>query len=152
MIPPVNAPTVNTFQFVQTFWRFALCFVLIDGLLVVSGCSSEAKPDKGSTSQATPDADEQVVRAVISEKFKVDPVAIAMDKPISEPPLKADDLDIVEIVMELEERLLVQVSDKAIERYNSAKLGNGGKVGITPNQLVTIVKESPKIPQSKTRK
>jgi acyl carrier protein len=71
-----------------------------------------------------------------------------MDRPISEPPLKADDLDLVEIVMTLEERRGVEISDAALERYGKL----GGPVRITPNQLATIVKEAPKGAHTKKRK
>jgi acyl carrier protein len=124
--------------------------VFVSIVVGLFGCNSEAEPRKSSSTQAAPDATESAVRAVISELLKVDSAAIPMDLPISDPPLKADELDVVEIVMELEERLGIEVSDAAIERY-AGKLGKG-PIRITPNQLVAIVREAPKAQQPKRKK
>jgi acyl carrier protein len=124
-----------------------LCLIAV--VVSVSGCISNTEPAKGPSNQAAPDVAERTVRAVISDLLKVNSSAIPMDKPISDPPLKADDLDLVEIVMELEERNEVEISDAAVERYG--KLGKG-PIRITPNQLVAIVREAPKRQQSKRKK
>jgi acyl carrier protein len=116
-----------------------------------AACASNTEQPKGRSNQGTPDAAEKAVRAVISDLLKVDSSAIPMDKPISEPPLKADDLDLVEIVMELEERQGVEISDAALERYAGGKFGKG-PIRITPNQLVLIVREAPKLKESKRKK
>lgn len=73
---------------------------------------------------------------------KLDASAIRMDNPISDPPTKADDLDLVEIVMNLEERVGVEITDAAIERYLGGKMLNTPP-RITPNQLARIVGEAP---------
>jgi acyl carrier protein len=108
------------------------CLVAI--ALLGFGCTSERKTEDDSilANKPTPDAIESLVRNVISELLKVDSSAIPMDKPISDPPLKADELDLVEIVMELEERQGVEIPDAAIE----------SSVRITPNQLVAIVRHA----------
>jgi hypothetical protein len=73
-----------------------------------------------------------------------------MDRPISDSPLKADDLDLVEIVMELEERLGIEIADAAIERQ-AGPLGKG-TVRITPSQLVSIARDAPKVQPSKRKR
>jgi acyl carrier protein len=111
-------------------------------LIAVDGCASNIEGDRGEV-----EASERVVRSVISKNLKVDPSAIEMDKPISEPPLNADELDLVEIVMDLEEQLIIVVPEEALEH----QLGKG-PVQITPRQLATIVREASKSRQSMGQK
>ncbi len=119
-------------------------------MVAATGCTSNTDSAKVAKTQSGPDPAETRVRAVISELFKVDPSAIPMDKPISAPPLKADDLDLVELVMVLEERHGVTISDAAVERY-AGKLGKE-PIRITPNQLVSLVREAPKGQRPKRKK
>lgn len=114
------------------------------------GCDTHSEPNKSPNTQSTPETVENAVRKVISKLMKVDSAAIPMDTPISDAPLKADDLDLVEIVMELEEQLGIQISDAALEQY-SGKLGKS-PIKITPNQLVTIVRQAPKAQESKRKR
>ncbi len=74
-----------------------------------------------------------------------------MDKPLAGPPLKADELDIVELVMELEEEFNVEISDAALERMTGA---NQGKrfAQVTPAQLAALVKSAPKLSRSLRKK
>jgi acyl carrier protein len=99
---------------------------------------------------ATPDTVERVVREVIADLLKVDAAVIPMDRPMSDPPLKADDLDLVEIVMEVEERLGIEIADDALERQGGRL--EKGLVWITPNQLVSVARKAPKAQQSKRKK
>jgi acyl carrier protein len=118
-------------------------------IVAAIGCASSTEPPNASTKENSPDAAEKLVRAVIADLLKVDSASIQMDKPISDPPLKADDLDLVEIVMELEERHGIEIADAAVERYIGGKLRKG-PVPITPNQLALIVREAPKARQPKS--
>jgi acyl carrier protein len=128
--------------------RVQRLFVAI--VVILSGCNSERETARSLNIQAPPDASERAVRAVISELLKVDSAGIPMDMPISDPPLKADDLDLVEIVLELEERLGIEIPDADLKRY-AGKLAES-LVEITPNQLVAIVRDAPKAQQPKRRK
>jgi acyl carrier protein len=103
------------------------CFIVL--VLVANGCGR-------------PDDTDRVIRAVLADQFKVDAGAIPMDQPISDPPLKADELDLVEIVMELEERLDIEIADAALERRGGSF--SKGPIRITPSQLISIARESPK--------
>jgi acyl carrier protein len=129
--------------------RFAWCMIVL--VVTNVGCAFNTEQPKERSNQGTPDAEEKAVRAVISKILKVDSSEIPMDKPISEPPLRPDDLDLVEIVMELEEQLGVQISDAAVERYAGGKLGKG-PIRITANQLVLIVREAPKRQEPKRKR
>ena len=116
-------------------------------MLAVSGCESNTEPATSRSKQTAADA-EKVVRSVISKFLKVDASAIPMDRPISDPPLKADDLDLIEIVMELEDKQGIQIPDASLDRY----AGKNGPVRITPNQLVAIVVEASTDQPSKAKK
>ena len=120
--------------------------VLVGFLDLAFGCTPNTSPPKAKL-----DAAEKLVRTVIAELLNVDASAIVMDKPISDSPMKADDLDLVEIVMELEERQGVEIKDAAIERHLGRKFG-AGSPRITPNQLAQIVREAPKLQELKRRK
>jgi len=104
--------------------------------LAVCGCSPNADVAK---SRAEP---EKVVRAVVANILKVDAADIKMDESISSPPLNADELDLVEIVMELEERFGISIADSALDRF--LEQNEGGSIPITPNQFLTIVREAQK--------
>jgi acyl carrier protein len=97
----------------------------------------------------------KTVRKVIAQHLAVSVDLVDMDKPLCEPPCKADDLDLVEIVMALEERLAIEIPDKMLEdRLKErgkflAKVESNRKstvVTITPNELVDIVIEAKKQP------
>ena len=120
-------------------WVLIICIAII-------GCAAERAP-----APTARDSTEKAVVAVISEFFKVDASAIVMDRSISDPPLNADDLDVVEIVMDLEERLGIEISDEAVERVGGGKLG-GGPIRITPNQLVSLARQAPKLQHSRRKK
>jgi acyl carrier protein len=108
-------------------------------------CNYTTNPPKAP---AADDAEQKLVRTVIADQLKVDPASIVMDRPISEPPLKADELDLVEIVMTLEEQRGVEISDAALERYGNL----GDSLRITPNQLASVVREARSDGQRKRRK
>jgi acyl carrier protein len=84
-----------------------------------------------------------VVREVVAHQLGIDPSAVSMDRPISDPPLGADELDLVEIVMELEDRLGVEIPDAALERHLGGAFGKG-PARITPAQLVAVAADAPK--------
>jgi acyl carrier protein len=120
-------------------------------VFVIVGCTTNTDLPKAANNQASHDAAEKVVRAVLAERMKIDASAIPMEKSISDPPLKADELDLIEIVMDLEERQGIEITDAAIEKCMGGKLGVVA-VRITPNQLVMVVREAPKLDLAKRRK
>jgi acyl carrier protein len=118
-------------------------------VIAINGCTSSADPTKAPVNEGDSGAVEKIVRDVIAEIMKVDAAVIQMDKPISTPPLKADELHLIEIVMELEERHGVEISDAALDRYTGRK--EGEPVRITPNELASIVREAPKRQHSRKK-
>lgn len=112
--------------------------------VVIWGCGSKPAPVEGqpapvasTTGQATMTAEQKAVQSILAEQFKVEPNVIGMDQPITAPPLSADDLDLVEIVMELEDRFGVLIPDSSVPLVSE-------KSQLTPNQLVSIVQEARK--------
>ena len=79
------------------------CSVLV--IMSVVGCSGQSKPADLPTAPIVSQAAVDAVRTAIAEQFRIDASNIDMNKPLSEPPYKADELDLVELVMEIEERL-----------------------------------------------
>ena len=67
-----------------------------------------------------------------------------MDRPISELPLNARELELFGIVRQLEERHGIVISDVAVEQYNGGK-PDEGPIRITPNQLASIVRLAPRL-------
>ena len=60
---------------------------------------------------------EKVVRSVIAERFAVSPASFDLNESLSDPPFKADDLDVVELIMTLEERLGVVIPDQTADKH-----------------------------------
>lgn len=118
------------------------CSVWFAGIVAVAvpillgGCTPSA------ADSLSDEAIEKSVRQCVAAQFQVDGQSIEMDMSISTPPLNADDVDLVEIIMELEDRLGVSISDEAVDRANGGTLGTG-QVRVTPQQLVDLVKSSP---------
>jgi acyl carrier protein len=111
--------------------------------LIVLGCSSPV-PTTTSAKTTSPEH-EKIVRAVIANTMKANPASIDMNRSLSDPPLKADELDLVEMVMELEDRLGISVPDEELERAGGT-VGKGS-VRLTPAQLVTIVSKAKSSPR-----
>ena len=102
----------------------------------VQSSSTEAKPDQDQT--RTKPKDEQVeaiVRSVVAERLRLKPQSLDMKAPLS------DELDVLDIVMTLEERFMVEIPDRIIEKHSGAKLGEP-TCKLSPSQLVAIVEES----------
>lgn len=125
--------------------RFNLLAVI---LALVAGCTqdspvkkAEEKPVKGEEKQTTSqnkimkDEVEPVVRVVVAERLRIKPESLDMKKPI------ADELDVVQVVMTLEERFMFDIPDAVIEKHSKAKLGEPA-CKLSPSQLVGIVEES----------
>ena len=117
--------------------RTSLFLLLVAALI---GCGSQQAATKSqSTSTA---GTELLVRAAIAKVMKTDASSIQMDRPISDPPLKADDLSLVEIIIEIEDRAGISIDERTIE-VHAGRLGDGPPK-VTPNQIVKMVQDSPK--------
>jgi hypothetical protein len=92
---------------------------------------------------ATLDPFEKAVRSVISDILRVASVLIPMDQPLSDPPLRADALDLDAILIELEDRLNIRSPDSTLEKHRR-QLGIEPPK-ITPNQLIEIVRDAEKV-------
>ncbi len=81
---------------------------------------------------------EVAVRQAIADLFDVEPSGIDMQEPLSAAPLGLDDLDFVELVIEIENRLGVVIEDEEIEALVGAPL-NDTWIRCTPQMLVEAV-------------
>jgi acyl carrier protein len=113
-------------------------FLALVVIVLTIGCSGRSQiPSSAPTAKNDSEA---AVRAAMATIFKIDPSAIDMDRPLGEPPTKADELDLVELVMEIEERLQIEISEKQVEALLGGDVRKG-PIRVTPAQLVTLAKE-----------
>src|SRR5205823_6097655 len=100
-----------------------MCRSLVLLVALIAGCSGQSGPDGTTAAPAASRDPEVAIRAAIAARFKVDPSAIDMSRPLSEAPYNADDLDLVELVMDIEERLGVTIADERVEEMAGGKRG-----------------------------
>ena len=87
------------------------------------------------------------VRRITAEQLGVKAEELDVNKPLSA--FKADELDLVELVMECEDRFQVSIPDEAIAKMvGSATPQDGLKLSIA--QLAQLVEQAPRQPTQKT--
>jgi acyl carrier protein len=118
-------------------------------LALIAGCAQEQQVSKNNQeklvalqSKTTKDDVEPIVRIVVADRLKVKPSSLDMKKPI------ADELDVVQVVMTLEERFMFEIPEAVIEKHSKAKLGEPA-CKLSPLQLVAIVEESRSLAEKK---
>jgi hypothetical protein len=126
--------------------RLLLLLVLFSAL---AGCGSQrggqvpAETSRGSSNAAT----EMLVRAALARVMKVDADSIQMDRPIGDPPLNADESSFVATLLELESRAGISITEDIIDRHAGKTADGPAKV--TPNQIVRMVEDAPKVEAAK---
>lgn len=135
-------------------------------LLIVSlaaGCAEQSRPEPSPQPVATASPDpaapavaaepavadaasrdvEAFIPMLLAEQLGIERSRIVMDRPIAGPPLGADELDLVEIVMEIEDHFDVTLSDEEL-----VKIAGGTETEmptrITPSHLVKLTKDAVK--------
>ena len=117
-------------------------------LLTLPGCGSQDRPETPvsvapkvvpAAPKAPAGPTEVGVRRILAAQFEVDPSKIAFDQPMSKPPLNADELALVEIVMELEDHFSIVIPDHELDLDGLKNELGEPTVRITPRQLVEIV-------------
>ena len=91
-----------------------------------------ARPRRGSPT-------EDGVRKMLAEVFDVDPAQIAFDQPLAQPLLDADNLHVMEIMMELEDRFSIAIPTEDVETFEKDPETGDVIVRTTPQQLVELV-------------
>jgi acyl carrier protein len=103
------------------------------GLLGCAGRDAEVGPRRPSLGV------EETVRRAVAEILSIDPRTIDMARPLAE--LGAEDLDVLEIVMTIEEDLGVMFPDDLLEWIEGKRPANG-PVRLTPDDLVRIARDA----------
>jgi acyl carrier protein len=116
-------------------------------LILAAGCFDSSQ--KNTAPVKAPLDVEKAVREVIAKHLNVKPEAIDMRRPLTD--LKADDLDIVEIVMTLEERLEVAIPDSVLDKHGGL-LPKNGPSRITAADLVAAAEESLSTPTPRRKR
>lgn len=117
---------------------------LILAMAVLAGCSAKVDPTVPTGPGSKADASDPVqtaVRDLIVEQLAVDRSKVDMNRPIGDPPLGADELDLVELIMEIEEHFDVSIPDEELEKISGAQ-ATALPSRITPAHLVTLVKQA----------
>jgi acyl carrier protein len=101
-------------------WAVALTITLS----LFAGCDSKSRPQTsapktegaGPSQTASSDAGHILsgVRGVAAEQLKLEPGAVDVDAPLSKQKVAADELDLVEIIMKVEERFRVEIRDEEV--------------------------------------
>jgi acyl carrier protein len=124
--------------------RIRLALALITTLSLLSGCGNKP-PTQPSNSKAEGDKltqsgspnDEQIlsgVRNIVARQLSLDGSAIDVGAPLSKQKVAADELDVVEIIMSVEETFGIEIQDEEV----STPKGNLSDV-VTVRRLADIV-------------
>lgn len=124
--------------------------LLLTVSLALIGCAKAPPADPEASPPTEHVKVENLVRQVIADQFGVKPTDVAMDRPLSDPPLRADDLDLVELVMELEDRLQITIPDEALEK-RSDPTHKPNPTQVTPADLVAIARHAKPAPAGKPK-
>jgi acyl carrier protein len=120
--------------------------IMLATCVFLLGCRNEGNTSLGSstgtptTPAPAPSADLQVVQEVFAELLKRTPQSIRPEMSMEQ--LPADDLDLVEAVMEIEDRLNISISDDAISRASEGAKPDQWLSRLTVGKLAEIVTAS----------
>ena len=117
-------------------------------VVLAAGCSGA--PESNGTGPAPAKDADRAVREAMASVFDVKPSSVDMNRPLGDPPFNADELDLVELVMEVEERLGVEIPDAKIEELEAGQ-PKKAPVRVTPAQLVEIARQAKPASKSKKR-
>jgi acyl carrier protein len=111
--------------------------------MVSAGCGREAGPPPVPAIKASErgqgDLESEVIR-VLAEQFNKKPEAISLSLSLHD--LGADELDLVELVMELEDTFDVTIADKALEQAAGTSKMEDILKGLNAQKLVTLVMDA----------
>ncbi|QDU25386.1 Acyl carrier protein [Anatilimnocola aggregata] len=125
------------------------------GLLVLCcfactfGCGKQDTPptQPNSASQQPVSPTTERICQIVAEQMGVNRANLNSQTTLGD--LRADDLDFVELVMELEEEFDISISDEAAERMLSSKNWKQGMNNVTLAKLSSLVDEQCKLPRAK---
>jgi acyl carrier protein len=104
--------------------RIKLAIALITTLSLLSGCGNKSHPQ---TSNLKPEGDKPIqsvssdyeqilsgIRNIVAKQLSLDASAIDVDVALSKQKVAADDLDVVEIIMNIEETFGIEIKDEEV--------------------------------------
>ena len=104
--------------------RIRLVIAFITTLSLLSGCgnkshsqTSNAKAEGGRPTQSVSSDDEQIfsgIRNIVAKQLGLDASAIDVDASLSKQKVAADELDVVEIIMNVEETFGIEIRDEEV--------------------------------------
>jgi acyl carrier protein len=108
---------------------------------LVPGCEREGqRSGSGAFGAAQSNEDLRLVRTVLAELLKINAESIEPQKTFAD--LHADELDLVETVMEIEDRLKVSITDEAIAKSAGSAEPDKLLNHLTVEQLARVVSEA----------
>ena len=105
-------------------WRVAILSTLAIVVLADTGCTSASQKAEDKETIAASNVPEQrrdqddvdQILTIVAGYFEIDPAQIELYAPINDLPSSADELDVVQLLMAIEERLNVEIKDEELER------------------------------------
>jgi acyl carrier protein len=104
--------------------RIGLAISLIATLSLLSGCgnkspsqTSRPKAEGGQPAQSASTDDAQIlsgIRNIVARQLSLEASAIEVDVPLAKQKVAADELDIIEIIMNVEETFGIQIEDEEV--------------------------------------
>lgn len=93
------------------------------------------------TRAALTDPQQRLVVEAVAEVLGTAPETIAMDQPIIDPAKGIEEFELLDILLGIEDRFDIEISEDAIERATGGRFDDVQKQ-LTPRQLVSILSEA----------
>lgn len=104
--------------------RIRLAIALMTTLSLLSGCANKShsqpsnlKPEGDKPIRSVSSDDEQIlsrIRNIVAKQLSLDASAIDVDVPLSKQKVAADELDVVEIIMNVEDAFGIEIKDEEV--------------------------------------
>ncbi len=120
-------------------------------LSTAAGCDGGPRPPSGSVVVVRShdrglSTDEAAIIVILGKQFGKEPGEIQSSTSLKD--LGADELDLVEVVMELEEEFHVSIADGAVEKAAGTATMNSMLKALTPPKLAALVEEARHTPKT----
>ena len=106
-----TSSTVHLMKLARLIKTFAMLCLL--SLILQSGCGS-ATPQQGSESAAEDQRIVETIRGIVAEQLDLKVQEVDVDVPLSKLKKPADELDVIEIIMNVEEAFSIEIRDDEV--------------------------------------